>query len=206
MKISRTYLRYGALVLMGLALSCKERLPTYEDPAQVFSGLMRPAYRYSGTQNLLGVQLVVVNEYDETFEGRTLFEGSIEIVLSRKPDLKKTFFLSSSNLIQGKYNAGSRVLTLDPGDSVRVGVTWNFVDDRGVDLRQEEFSYRTDQTCFQRRIAAEETFTIRGTLKLYDRTDEIKFGPITFTMCHVNVWVEPRFCPTVTADEACRIR
>lgn len=39
-------------------------------------------------------------------EGRILFEGSIEIALSRKPEIKKTFFLSSSNLIQGKYNTG----------------------------------------------------------------------------------------------------
>ncbi len=200
------FLRPVILLLLGFSLSCKEPLPAYQDPTQVFSGILRPVYRYSGTQNSLNAQLVVVNDYDETFEGRTLFEGTIEIVLARKPDLKKTFFLSSSNLIQGKYNPGSRILTLDPGDSVRVGVAWNFVDDRGVDLRQQEFSYQTDQTCSLRKIAAEETFTITGRLKLYDRTDEIKFGPVVFTMCHVNVWVDPRFCTTLTADEACRIR
>ncbi len=206
MKFPLPYLPYLTLALAGLSLSCKERLPSYEDPTQVFSGLARTAYLYSGTQNQLRVQLIIVNDYDETFEARTLLEGSIEITLARKPDLKKTFFLSSSNLIQGRYNAGSRVLTFDPGDSVRVGVAWNFVDDRGVDLRQQEFSYQTDQTCSLRKIAAEETFTITGRLKLYDRTDEIKFGPVVFTMCHVNVWVDPRFCTTLTADEACRIR
>ena len=206
MKFPLPYLPYLTLALAGLSLSCKERLPSYEDPTQVFSGLARTAYLYSGTQNQLRVQLIIVNDYDETFEARTLLEGSIEITLARKPDLKKTFFLSSSNLIQGRYNAGSRVLTFDPGDSVRVGVAWNFVDDRGVDLRQQEFSYQTDQTCSLRKIAAEETFTITGRLKLYDRTDEINFGRVVFTMCHVNVWVDPRFCTTLTADEACRIR
>lgn len=194
------------VAVVGLCLSCKERLPSYEDPTQIFSGILRPTYQYSGTQNSLNVQLVVVNDFDETFEGRTLFEGTVEIVLARKPDLKKTFFLSSSNLIQGKYNAGSRVLTLDPGDSVRVRVSWNFVDDQGTDLRQQEFSYRTDQTCFQRRIAGEEVFTITGRLKLYDRTEEIKFGPVIYAICHINAWVDPRFCPTITPEEACRVR
>lgn len=206
MNLTSVVLKSILVVLAGVCFSCKERLPSYEDPTQVFSGLARTVYLYSGTQNQLSVQLIVVNDYDETFEARTLLEGSIEITLARKPDLKKTFFLSSSNLIQGRYNAGSRVLTFDPGDSVRVGVAWNFVDDRGVDLRQQEFSYQTDRTCSLRKIAAEETFTITGRLKLYDRTDEIKFGPVVFTMCHVNVWVDPRFCTTLTADEACRIR
>lgn len=194
------------LLLVGLSLSCKEPLPSYQDPTQVFSGTLRPVYQYSGTQNSLNAQLVVVNDYDETFEGRTLFEGTIEIVLARKPDLKKTFFLSSSNLIQGKYNPGSRVLTLDPGDSVRVGVAWNFVDDRGTDLRQQEFFYRTDPTCTLRRIAAEEVFTLTGRLKLFDRTEEIKFGPVTYALCHVNVWVDPRLCTSITPEEACRLR
>ena len=192
------------VAMVGLSLSCKEPLPAYRDPAQVFSGSARPAYLFSKTQNHLGVQLVVVNDYDETFEGRSLFEGSIEIALSRKPDLKKTFFLSSSNLIQGKYNPGSRILSFDPRDSIRVGVTWDFIDDREVDLRTQEFVYRSDPMCSLRRISQEETFIIKGNLKLYDRTDEIKFGPVTMTLCHVNVWVD-KVCVTLTPDEACRL-
>lgn len=204
MKTPVRHLQNAAIVLVGIFLSCKEPLPAYKDPTEVFSGTVRPAYLFSLTQNHLGVQLVVVNDYDETFEGRTLFEGSIEISLARKPDLKKTFFLSSSNLVQGKYNQGSRVLTLDPGDSMRVGATWNFVDDRGVDLRQTEFLYRTDPSCTMRRVAREETFVISGKLKLYERTDEIKFGPVAFTLCHVSAWIQT-VCITLQPDEACRI-
>lgn len=205
MNLTSIVLKSMVAALAGLSLSCKEPLPSYKDPTEVFSGMVRPTYLLSPTQNHLGVQLVIVNDYDETFEGRTLFEGSIEIALSRKPEVKKTFFLSASNLVQGKYNAGSRVLTLDPGDSVRVGVVWNYVDDRGVDLRQEEFVYRTDPACTLRRIAQEETFAISGKLKLYDRTEEIRFGPVTFTMCHVSAWID-KVCITLTSDEACRIR
>ena len=205
MNFTSTVSKSLLMVMAGLSLSCKEPLPSYKDPTEVFSGALRPTYLLSPTQNLLSVQLAVMNDYDETFEGKTLFEGSIEIVLSRKPDVKKTFFLSSSNLIRGKYNAGSRVLTFDPGDEVRLGVTWNFIDDRGVDLRTEEFVYRTDPTCSLRRIAQEESFFITGKLKLYDRTEEIKFGPVTFAMCHVNAWID-KICITVTADEACKVR
>lgn len=193
------------MVVAGLSLSCKEPLPFYKDPTEVFSGALRPAYLLTPTQNHLSIQLAVMNDYDETFEGKTLFEGSIEIALSRKPDIKKTFFLSSSNLIRGKYNAGSRVLTFDPGDEVRLGAIWNFIDDRGLDLREEEFVYRTDPTCNQRRIAQEESFFITGKLKLYDRTEEIKFGPVTFALCHVTAWID-KSCITVTPDEACKVR
>src|SRR3989304_4720817 len=92
-------LKYCLLVVAGLYLSCKEPLPAYRDPTDLFSGLLRIGYLY-GTPpaNVFIVQMVVFNDFDETFEGRTLFEGTIEIVLARKPDVKKTFFLSVDHL------------------------------------------------------------------------------------------------------------
>ena len=197
------FLKYCFLMLAGLSLSCKEPLPAYRDPTDLFSGVLRIGYLY-GTPpaNIFRVQMVVFNDFDETFEGRTFFEGTIEIVLARKPEVKKTFFLSVDNLIQGRYNAGSRVLTFNPRDSVRLGVHWEFIDDRGVDLRETEFSYRSDPTCPGRRIAREEAFLVSGTLKLYDRTGEIKFGPVLFPICHVPNQ-GPSSCVTLWGEEAC---
>lgn len=199
----RTSLTFILVVVTLLALSCKEPLPVYKDPTDLFSGVLRIGYLF-GTPpaNIFRVQLVTVNDFDETFEGRTLFEGTLEIALARKPEVKKTFFLSADNLIQGRYNAGSRVLTFNPRDSVRLGVTWEFIDDRGVDLREAEFTYSTDRACPQRKIAKEETFLVSGTLKLYDRTGEIKFGPVLFPLCHV---LNPRVegCVTIWGEEAC---
>lgn len=193
------------LLLSGMAFapSCKESLPVYKDPTSLFSGVLRIAYLF-GTPpaNIFRVQMVVFNDFDETFEGRTLFEGEIEIVLARKPDMKKTFLLSANNLVQGNYNGGSRVLVFDPRDSVRLGVTWDFVDDKGVDLKQHEFFYTTDRFCPQRKIARQETFVVSGRLKLYDRTGEIKFGPVVFPVCHVQ---NPRVegCATPWGEESC---
>lgn len=198
-----TSLKYILVIVTALSLSCKEPLPTYKDPSEVFSGVLRIGYLY-GTPpaNIFSVQLVIVNDFDETFEGRTLFEGTIEIVLARKPDVKKTFFLSVENLIQGRYNAGSRVLTFNPRDSVRLGIYWGFIDDQGVDLRETEFTYSTDRACPRRKIARQETFLVSGTLKLYDRTGEIKFGPVVFPLCYV---LNPRVegCVTIWGEEAC---
>ncbi|GEM_PF-1472363 len=193
------------LPALALSLSCNESLPPYQDPTQVFSGVLTPTYLFSNTLNALGVQLVVTNVYDETFESRTQFEGSIEITHAIASQYKKTFFLSAANLIQGKYDPGSRTLTIDPGDSVRLGVQWNFVDDRGRDLRQDLFTYRVDRTCSPdaRRISVEQSFVIRGRIKLFDRTEEISVGPIRFTLCHVSRWVDPRVCPTIPPDRSC---
>lgn len=197
------FLKYCLLMLAGLSLSCKEPLPVYKDPADVFSGSLRIGYLF-GTPpaNIFSVQLITINDFDETFEGRTLFEGSIEIALARKPEVKKTFFLSANNLIQGRYTAGSRTLILNPGDTVRVGVSWDFIDDTGTDLREAEFHYFSDQTCQARLIAREETLSVRGTLKLYDRTGEIKFGPVLFSLCHVKN-TKPPGCVTILGEEAC---
>lgn len=202
---ARTFLTHIVAMLAGLALSCKEPLPAYRDPTEVLSGVLRIGYlsaTYPGTN--LSVQLVTFNDFDETFEGRTLFEGTVEIVLARKPEVKKTFFLSAGNLIQGKYNAGSRVLTLNPRDSVRLGVTWEFVDDRGTDLIETEFHYFADPTCKGRFIAREETFIVSGKIKLYERIAEIKFGPLVFPLCHVKN-PRPLGCVTLWGEEACRL-
>lgn len=199
----RTSLTYILVALTSLALSCKEPLPAYKDPTDLFSGVLRIGYLY-GTPpaNIFRIQMVIFNDFDETFEGRTLFEGEIEIVLARKPEVKKTLFLSVDNLIQGRYNGGSRVLIFNPRDSVRLGVTWEFDDDRGADLRETEFIYSTDRYCPQRKIAKEETFLVSGILKLYDRTGEIKFGPVLYSLCYVQ---NPRVegCVTIWGEEAC---
>ena len=196
-------LKYILLVVTALAFSCKEPLPVYKDPTEVFSGSLRIGYLFGAPPaNIFSVQLITINDFDETFEGRTLFEGSLEIALARKPEVKKTFFLSANNLIQGKYIAGSRTLTVNPGDTVRIGVNWDFIDDKGSNLRETEFHYFSDRTCQARLIAREETFIVSGTLKLYDRTGEIKFGPVLFSLCHV-MNTKPPGCVTILGEEAC---
>lgn len=196
-------LKYILLTGTALVLSCKEPLPVYKDPTDLFSGVLRIGYLY-GTPpaNIFRIQMVIFNDFDETFEGRTLFEGEIEIVLARKPEVKKTLVLSVDNLIQGRYDAGSRVLIFNPRDSVRLGVTWEFNDDTGADLRETEFIYSTDRYCPQRKIAKEETFLVSGILKLYDRTGDIKFGPVLYSLCYV---LNPRVegCVTIWGEDAC---
>jgi hypothetical protein len=189
------------LPVLVLSFSCKENLPPYQDPAQVFEGFVRAEYLYSLTSNTIAIQLVVQNVYDETFEGRAILEGTVELTLARKPDVKRIFFLSDANLIQGRYQPNSRTLTIDPKDSVRLRVFWNFDDDRGRNLRQDEFRYNPDPSCPGRRIAAQETIVIRGSVKVFERTEEVKLGPVSFSFCHINAYFVG--CPSVSST-ACR--
>lgn len=193
------------IVLAGL--SCKEPLPAYKNPNEVFEGFLHPVYLYSSTENSLAVYLTVINTYDETFEGRALFDGSIEIAYTRNPSIKKTFYLSEANLIQvRKYNPNSNVLTFDPGDSIRLGVKWFFIDDDNNDLRAGVFNYHEDINCTARHIAAAESFIIRGNVKVYEKTEIVEPNAVITSLCHVNTWVSPKVCPSLPPEYACESR
>ena len=199
------HFRIICLVVLAVCLACKEPLPAYRNPNDVFVGSINAEYLYSSRDNSLSVQIVMRNTFDETFEARGVLEGTVEITLQRLPEYKKTFSLSAANLIQARgYNPSSKVLTFDAGDSIRLGVVWSFTDDNGKDLRRDVFQYGRDRTCGSRRIAASESFVVRANLKVYDRTEAVKAGPIVFGMCHVDVWIDPRQCPLLLASEACR--
>lgn len=118
-----------SLILLGTSLSfstCDESLPAYHEPDVVLEATLSAQYVLDFTDNSLKVYLTARNIFDETLQSKADVTGTVELEL-----LKKTFFLSVDKLIQGRYNAGSRVLTFNPRDSVRLGVHWEFIDDRG---------------------------------------------------------------------------
>jgi hypothetical protein len=194
------YLPCGLMLIGGV---CDESLPPYRDPENVFSGELRPEYIFYNIGNFLDMQIIIVNTFDETFSAPSVIEGSIEIFLERNPEFTRVFPLSPSNIRIGRYNSGTGVLTMDPGDSLKLGLQWNFIDDAGRDFRQVVFEYVMDPDCPSRMIAKPETLIIRGNIKLYPRTDIVTLGPRLFTLCHIDRWIDPRTCVSITPAEAC---
>ncbi len=187
-----------ALLILAL-VSCKENLPSYHDPRNVFDVRLQGSYVLTISDNSLKVYIVVVNAYDETFEGPVVVGGTIEIVFLKDPLVKKTFALSASNLISGgNYNPSENTMRIDPGDTLRFRVSWNFVDDNGTDLRTGTFQYSTDPQCTQRLIAKEEVFSLLGEIKVFEKIPLAKGITVQYPMRHVLNYFSPSHCtPTV---------
>ncbi|MEK6571037.1 MAG: hypothetical protein AABZ61_06680 [Bacteroidota bacterium] len=187
--------------------SCDENLPPYRDPSDLMEGKIEGQYVLIISDNSVKVFVTIRNVFDETLEGRAPLEGAVEIESLRDPRLRKSVPLRPSNLINARgYNGNLGVLTIDPGDSIRLGYSWNLIADNGTDLRSQFFRFTSDATCPGRLIANEETFILRGELKVFDRLPAVRCGPAPFTFCYVNKWVNPKDCPPILTDRSCEFR
>jgi hypothetical protein len=200
---ARFLLLSPAIVL--LILSCSEELPPYKEPSDVLQSEIQGRYVYDFTDNIMKVCITVKNTYRETFQSGNVLRGSLQIILSRDQNIRKTAPIDAANLIYARdYNSSTRVLTLDPRDSIILGYSWNFIDDNGTDLRKSVFQYSPDPTCTSREIAGEETFIIRGDLRVFSQTGSLILGSINFSFRHVKQWVDPKGgCLWIPTDRPC---
>jgi len=206
-------IRFLALLapcLLALTLSssqCDEPPPAYQNPGSLFDAKIQPLYVLTSSDNSLWIFLVLRCIFDETLQGTTDFRGTIQIVSVRDSSIKKTFSISSANIVAAKgFDRTAGVLTIDPGDSVRLAVSWNLSDDAGKDLRHSFFLYVKDPACPSRCLALTEDFTLTGELTLFEETGPVLFGPLSYHFCHISTWVNPRDCPPIITDEPCAVR
>ncbi|MBI3586325.1 MAG: hypothetical protein HY088_04255 [Ignavibacteriales bacterium] len=201
------------LALVSLSLGpCDESLPTYQAPDKIFEGTIQPSYILSVVQNVMSVQLIVRNIFDETFQAPGILKGSIEIVSVSDPSIRKTFAIGPSNVIRAPgYDRNSGMLLIDPQDTIRLGIQWDFkADDNGKDLRTQFFRYIVDSTCdilkthgISRGLAYTEDFILRGELKIYDQRAPVYFGPVRYSLCFVSRYVTSNCCPPIMTSEHC---
>jgi hypothetical protein len=198
----------GAALFLAIG-PCSESLPVYQEPQKLFDGKIEGAYALTIIDNSMKVYLSVTNIFDETFEGQGVLTGSIEIVSARDPNVRKTFSISGGNVISARgYDRATVRLVIDPGDTLRLGVSWNLVDDSGRDLRRDFFSYIEDSTCLEytRCLAFTEDFVLKGNVKLYDRTAPVLAGPTAYSFCYVTKWINPKDCPPIITSALCNLR
>jgi hypothetical protein len=200
------FVRMSVALLSLIVGSCSESLPPYQDPADVFQGKVAGQYVLTVQDNSVKVYVTVKNIYDETFQASAILRGSLEITLARRPEIRKTVSLFPSQIIEGHYNSGTGILTIDPGETIRLGYSWNFIDNSGTDLRKEIFTLVDDPTCSLRRIAYDETFSLKGEVTIFEKTAPVRFGPTMFTFCYITNWVNSKFCPPPQTDVPCNRR
>ncbi|MEX2116365.1 MAG: hypothetical protein WEB37_05725 [Bacteroidota bacterium] len=221
--MTRELPRHAASVGAGILLAiltagpiCNETLPPYADPRDALAGKIQGAYVLTDSDNSVKVFLDVTNRYDETLEGNAVLLGEVEISLLSNPAFAKTFMITASNLLTtGKYNPTAGTIRIDPGETIRFGVSWNLVDDNGVDLRDSVFQYWVDPECptggppastGPRCVAEEERFVIRGSVDIFNQTGPVPAGPEPFILCHVDKFVSGQFCPLIDYGNPCSKR
>lgn len=206
---SRIILFSVTIVILSLSFGpCDESLPIHQAPDKIFEGFISPAYILTVQQNVMSVQLVVVNIFDETLQAQGILKGNVEIVSARDPSLRKTLEVGPGNIIHARgYDRNSGMLLIDPRDTIRVGVQWDFkTDDSGRDLRTQFFQYIADTVCSTRCLAYTEDFIITGELKIYDQRAPVRFGPSNYALCFVSQWVRPGDCPPIITSAPCNLR
>lgn len=182
-----------SIVILVFSLSCDESLPPRQDPTNLFKARVQASYYYSPFANVVLIQLIAVNDFDETLNDRIGIDGTIVVASNRDTSVHKTFQLFASNLIHGTYDPSTATLTIDPGDSVVIQVSWDFTDDAGDSLSTDFFHYVIDVTCRQRMITDLENFTIVGKTKLYASLGYAK-SQIPFTIRQYDHFVGPHDC------------
>lgn len=204
------------LAIMTAGPICNESLPPYSTPQDYLKGSIQGGYVITDSDNSVKVYLDVTNRYDETLEGPAVLLGEVEISLLRNAALRKSFTITSANLLTtGTYNATTGDIRIDPGQTIRFGVSWNLIDDNGVDLRDSVFQYWVDPECPNggppsgsgaRCVAEEERFVIRGSVDIFGQTGHVVAGPEPFILCHVNKFVFGSLCPLIDYGNPCSKR
>lgn len=184
----------AAVLLVG-GLSCKESLPPYADPRDVFDGWLAGAYGISRTENAMKAYLTIINKFDETLEDTSILTGEIELTWQADPSFRRRIQLNESNILFVRYyDPTTRILRFDPGDSIRFGISWDFLSDDGRDLKRL-VTFVQDPTCLARWISREPVgIMIEGTLNVFKRTETVIAPRIMFQFTLVREYVDPRGC------------
>ena len=180
------------------SVCCNESIPGYEAPDHVLESAVSATYIVSPSSNYLKIVVTVKNVFDETLSDSASIHGMLEILLSRRPEIRKTVTLSDTGMPSTPaYDRRTKVLTLDPGQSFDLVYSWNFVDDMALSLSDSVFRKFADTTCggIERFIALPEQFTLQGNVVVYQKTSGTSFGPAYFKMCYVEGFFPLRECP-----------
>ncbi|MEX1139338.1 MAG: hypothetical protein WEB33_06375 [Bacteroidota bacterium] len=195
---------------------CNEDLPPYSTPQDYLKGSIRGGYVITDSDNSVKIYLDVTNRYDETLEGHAVLSGEMEISLLRNPAFRKSFVITPDNLLTpNNYNTTTGEIRIDPGETIRFGVSWDLVDENGTDLRDSVFQYWVDPECPNggppsgsgaRCVAEEERFVILGSVDVFSQTGHVVAGPEPFILCHVNKFVFGSFCSLIDYGNPCSKR
>jgi hypothetical protein len=176
----RRFVPLGLILLLPIFFtSCDESLPLHEDPKSLFRGELNPEYRYIAGQ--LWINIFAINTFDETLQAPARLEGTMEIVLERAPEHRKTIALDRTLLVNPSIlSQWTGQVTVNAGDTVQLRYRWNFVDDNGISLPDKVFKKIHDPDFPDIYYANPEKFIIKGSFQVFDKIGQVTFQTVNY--------------------------
>ena len=180
----RRIVQFGFVLLLPFFFtSCDEPLPPHEDPKSLFQGELNPEYRYIASGSQLWINIFAINTFDETLQAPARLEGTVEIVLERAPEYRKTIALDRTLLVNPSIlSQWTGQVTVNAGDTVQFRYRWNFVDDNGIYLPSKVFKKIHDPDFPDIFYADPEKFIIKGSLQVFDKIGQVTFQTVNYVV------------------------
>ncbi len=195
----------ASILLLLFTFSCDESLPPRDNPNDVFDGSVRVVYVHDWNENGLRFYAEVINTFDETIEDTAILRGQLFVSLPRAANTSRTLAFTVDSLISYRmYDRLSNQFRIDPGDTMRFMLRWDFIDDRGRYIPDYEFAYYPDETCALRELAYEEFIVVSGRLAISRRLGELALAETVFPLCFKRPWFPAHVCSK--APEDCKPR
>jgi hypothetical protein len=190
---------------MLMMVSCEESLPPRQDPHMVLRPVLRAQYVHDWNENGLRFYVELINTFDETLQDTAVFVGSVRVEMPRRPDMGRTLTVRRDSISTRRmYDPVNNIFTVDPGDTLRFLLRWDFKNDVGQSLTSFAFDYYNDTTCEGRRLAYEEVLLASGRITISRRLGEVTLSQIPIILCYKEPFIGPRDCPK--APETCTRR
>ncbi|MBI3193081.1 MAG: hypothetical protein HYZ34_01285 [Ignavibacteriae bacterium] len=172
------------------SLSCKEELPVYVQPANVFSVQVELVEQLPdrvappGAQ-MVRLKLVGENIYDEVFFDSVNIRGILNISWLRTNGRKKTIEISEKDFLNRDLIMNRKMMLL-PGQKFGLQFFWNLRGDDSVYFPAEmslDYAYLRDcgrYTGYKVLCSNPEEMIVEGTISLYKNIDVVSIQPFTF--------------------------
>lgn|GEM_PF-5281923 len=209
---------------------CNEELPPQNNPANLFTSIIRPRYNMvpgvieiqKQSINYLDVYFVFINKYEETLQSKINIHGTVAIQWVTNAEDRgnintfRTDVIDINDIVFARqFDFSSSRLTIDHGDSIIIRYRWDLRTDDSTFLMQQ-FKYNLDRDCYVfintyrdrgfRQISAKQQFSISAKISLFENGAAIIVPESIFTICFQSLnYGNVDQCQLINPDEPCNI-
>lgn len=125
-----------AVCIIGIFLilmKCEESLPSYQSPSDLLAIRQMQAEVGGVERSTLVFDIKGVNNYDDTLQDTARVSGTLDVWFPSHENWRITLPITNADLKPPSRLIG-RLLTIDPGDTFRVQVSWNLLLQSGEDI------------------------------------------------------------------------
>ena len=221
MSSKNTFIYLNLILSLFFFWGCAESLPPRSDPVNLFGISITTEYNIVNNFGMLDVFITLKSNYEETLQDVALLDGTIMIDWTIAPELRgnivprRTVHIEPSQIVHArKFDNFTRMLTIDPGDSIVLRYRWNFKMDDSTDL-YKQLKYQADKGCVlsaggdgppqYRRYSPNQPFLISAQVKIFGRSATVYSVPFTVVTCVTlpGTNAGPPKCKAIDPDNPC---